>query len=445
MEQQPTFWQRYSAMFKMALVAILALVLLIPSMMIRGLINERKNNQQQVIDEVGSKWGREQIISGPIISVPFVLSTNNSNQAQTIEYAHFLPETFNVSGSLKTEFRYRSIFKVIGYRADLKINGKLTRPEISNFNRQTQAGMDLSSAIIQFPVSDLKGIKERVVLIVDGKSYEMNPGLTINDIGASGLWCKVNLDEMFAKGNTVNYEINLKKLDGTQRIGFLPVGKETQVSLQSNWASPKFDGNFLPETRAVSKRGFSASWKILNLNRNFPQQFSGSNSEVGQSQFWVSFIQPVDHYMLSERSAKYAILFIALTFLTFFFCEITNERKIHPIQYILIGLALVMFFTLLLSLSEQVGFDNAYLISATAIILMITMYAQSILKNLRISGIIGGILILLYGFIYIILQLENMALLFGSIGLFAILALVMYISRKIDWYQVGIKKQSTSD
>jgi inner membrane protein len=137
--------------------------------------------------------------------------------------------------------------------------------------------------------------------------------------------------------------------------------------------------------------------------------------------------------------------FIALTFLTFFFCEITNERKIHPIQYILIGLALVMFFTLLLSLSEQVGFDNAYLISATAIILMITMYAQSILKNLRISGIIGGILILLYGFIYIILQLENMALLFGSIGLFAILALVMYISRKIDWYQVGIKKQSTSD
>jgi inner membrane protein len=178
MEQQPTFWQRYSAMFKMALVAILALVLLIPSMMIRGLINERKNNQQQVIDEVGSKWGREQIISGPIISVPFVLNTNNSNQAQTIEYAHFLPETFNVSGSLKTEFRYRSIFKVIGYRADLKINGKLTRPEISNFNRQTQAGMDLSSAIIQFPVSDLKGIKERVVLIVDGKSYEMNPGLT---------------------------------------------------------------------------------------------------------------------------------------------------------------------------------------------------------------------------------------------------------------------------
>jgi inner membrane protein len=179
--------------------------------------------------------------------------------------------------------------------------------------------MDLSSAIIQFPVSDLKGIKERVVLIVDGKSYEMNPGLTINDIGASGLWCKVNLDEMFAKGNTVNYEINLKKLDGTQRIGFLPVGKETQVSLQSNWASPKFDGNFLPETRAVSKKGFSASWKILNLNRNFPQQFSGSNSEVGQSQFWVSFIQPVDHYMLSERSAKYAILFHCLNFFNLLF------------------------------------------------------------------------------------------------------------------------------
>lgn len=440
METKTSFWQRYSAMIKMALVGILVLLLLIPSMMIRELIRERKFNQQEVINEVADKWGKEQVISGPIISIPFVL--NRANQNAVMEYAHFLPETFTVSGKLKTEYRYRNIFKVIGYRADLLISGKLSKPELGSFGRQIQANMDTTGVIIQLPVSDLKGIKDRVILEIDGKAYEMNPGLAVHDISGSGLWCKIALGEIFKNKATADYQIKLGKLDGTQRISFLPIGKETAVKLTSNWNSPSFDGSFLPETRTIKDSGFLATWKILNLNRNFPQQFYGSNSSLQQSEFGVSLIQPVDHYLLSERSAKYAILFISLTFLTFFFSEITNNRKIHPIQYILIGLALVLFFSLLLSLSEQIGFDKAYFVAASGIILMIVLYAQSILKNLRITSIIGGVLILLYGFIYIILQLENMALLFGSLGLFVILGLVMYISRKIDWYNVGVKKEN---
>lgn len=439
MEAKTSFWQRYSAMIKMALVGILVLLLLIPSMMIRELIRERKYNQQEVINEVADKWGREQVISGPIISIPFVL--NRANQNAVMEYAHFLPETFTVSGKLKTEYRYRNIFKVIGYRADILISGKLSKPELGSFGRQIQANMDTTGVIIQLPVSDLKGIKDRVILEIDGKAYEMNPGLAVHDISSSGLWCKIALGDIFKNKTTADYQIKLGKLDGTQRISFLPIGKETSVKLTSNWNSPSFDGSFLPETRNIKDSGFLATWKILNLNRNFPQQFYGSNSSLQQSEFGVSLIQPVDHYLLSERSAKYAILFISLTFLTFFFSEITNNRKIHPIQYILIGLALVLFFSLLLSLSEQIGFDNAYFVAASGIILMIVFYAQSILKNIRITSIIGGVLVLLYGFIYIILQLENMALLFGSLGLFVILGLVMYISRKIDWYNVGVKKE----
>jgi len=443
MENQISFWQRYSAMIKMVLIGILVLLLLIPSSMIRGLIRERQEYQQQVIEEVAGKWGRVQIISGPIVSIPYTVNHQNSNIS--IEYAHILPETFNINGTLKTEYRKRNIFKVVGYRSELLISGKLIKPDLLDFGINVQSRMDMSSAIIQLPISDLKGIKEQVFITINGKRYEMNPGLTVRDISASGLWCKISLEEIFAKSNTAHYEIKLGKLDGTQGIKFLPIGKETTVSITSDWPSPSFDGSFLPETRKVKKTGFSATWKILNLNRNFPQQFVGSNSDLAQSEFGVSFIQPIDHYSLSERSAKYAILFISLTFLTFFFSEINTDKKIHPIQYILIGLALVLFFTLLLSLSEQLGFNKAYLIAATGIILMIVLYSNSILKNKKISAIIGGVLILLYGIIYIILQLENMALLFGSISLFIILSVVMYISRKVDWYQVGIKKEDSKN
>lgn len=439
METKITFWQRYSAMLKITLIGILVLLLLIPSFMIRGLINERIENQQTVIDELGNSWGHEQIISGPIISIPYTSVENNSTNIH-IQYAHFLPETFIVHGNLISESRRRNIFKVIGYKSNLTISGKLAIPDLSSFGKQMQTKLDTSGAIIQLPISDLKGIKDRVFLEVNGKSYEMNPGLMVNDISEAGLWCKIPLLELFKNNINPEYKIKLSKLYGTQRIRFLPIGKETRIDLTSNWSSPSFDGSFLPETRAVNDSGFKAKWKVLNLNRNFPQQFYGSNSELKNSEFGVTFFQPINHYTLSERSAKYAILFISLTFLTFFFCEITNNQKIHPIQYILIGLAIVLFFALLLSLSEQIGFDKAYFVAASGIILMIGMYAQSILKNTRITAIIGGILILLYGFIYIILQLENMALLFGSIGLFVILGLVMYISRKIDWYNVGVKK-----
>ncbi len=434
-EPKNSFWQNYSVMLKMILVAILVLVLLIPTFMIRGLINERKYNQQEVINEVASKWGREQVISGPVISVPFTL--NKANQASVLQYAHFLPESYQVSGHLNSTYRKRNIFKVIGYEAGFVISGEFKKPDLNSFGQQVKSAMDTSGVIVQWPITDLKGIKNRIVLEIDGQSMEMNPGLTVQDLGSSGLWCRISLHEIFKNKNSVSYRIHLEKLNGTQRISFLPIGKETTVNLTSNWASPSFDGNFLPDTRKVKKSGFVANWKILNLNRNFPQQFTSSNSELNASAFGVSLIQPVDHYLLSERSAKYAILFISLTFLTFFFCEITNNRKIHPIQYILIGLAIVLFFSLLLSLSEQIGFDLAYLAASLGIISMIVIYAQSILRNLKLTLIIGGVLAMLYGFIYIILQLENLALLFGSLGLFVILALVMFVSRKIDWYNVS--------
>ncbi|MCB9252831.1 MAG: cell envelope integrity protein CreD [Flavobacteriales bacterium] len=436
MENKITLWQRYSAMLKMVLIAFLTLLLLIPSFMIQSIIHERKYNQQSVVDEVGAKWGKEQVVSGPILSIPYLLV--RKNEGNLTDYVHYLPETMNVKGEMDVKTKNRNIYKVIGYSSDVVVTGKLTRPDLEKFGNKIQNGMDLSGCIVQVPVSDLKGIKEKVFLETGNKLFEMNPGPPDSDISSSGLWIKINLDEFFDGKQTIDYKIHFKKLDGTQRIKILPLGKETVVNLRANWESPSFDGNFLPEWSKIDTSGFNARWTVLSLNRNFPQEFKGYNSGILESEFGVSFIQPVDHYLLSERSSKYAILIIALTFLSFFFCEITANRKIHPIQYILIGLALVLFFTLLLSLSEQIGFDKAYFVSAFAIISLIAFYVQSILKRARITFILTGIMTLLYGFIYIILQLENYALLFGSIGLFVILALVMFVSRKIDWYNVGV-------
>jgi len=227
------------------------------------------------------------------------------------------------------------------------------------------------------------------------------------------------------------------KLKGSQYINFVPVGKVTYVELTSDWPTPSFDGTFLPTTREVSEDGFTATWNVLHLNRNYPQAWIGAQHRVNESAFGVNLLLPVDSYQKTNRSIKYAILFIGLTFLVFFFIEIINQKRVHPIQYILVGLALSLFYTLLLSISEHTTFNVAYGISTALTIGLIAAYTKTILKSNALTGLMAGILIVLYLFIFILIQLQDYALLMGSVGLFVILGLVMYFSRKIDWYHIN--------
>lgn len=221
------------------------------------------------------------------------------------------------------------------------------------------------------------------------------------------------------------------------------MGEQTTVELSSGWPNPSFTGSFLPEIREVSSSGFSAAWSVLHLNRNFPQQWLGPGQEVSNSSFGVELLSSVDPYQKTMRTAKYAILFISFTFLTFFMFELFSKKAIHPIQYLLIGIALLIFYTLLLSLSEYIAFGLAYSISAAAIIILITIYSHRILADSRRTGVLFGLLTLLYGYLYILLQLQDYALLMGSIGLFAVLAAVMYLTRNVDWFEV-MESQSSS-
>jgi len=223
-------------------------------------------------------------------------------------------------------------------------------------------------------------------------------------------------------------------LNGSSSLYFIPIGKETNVSLTSAYKTPSFDGAFITDSNIVDNKGFKANWKVLNLNRNFPQEWTNSAYNISEAAFGVNLLIPVDHYQKSMRSAKYAIMFILLTFLVFLFTEILNGFKIHPVQYLLVGLALIIFYTLLLSISEHVGFTWAYLISSGAIILLISLYSKTIFKENRLMALLAGILIILYGFLFVILRSEDYALLIGSIGLFIVLCVIMYLSRKIKWY-----------
>lgn len=439
-------------------IGFLVLILLIPTSMIESLIREREYRRGDVIREVSSKWGDSQTLTGPVLSIPYYTyhkyydSKNKMDKfSKTKHYAHFLPENLNVNGDLIPEIRKRSIYKVILYNAQLNFNGTFTSP---NFKA---LGVDENhviwdDAFISLGIPDMKGIRDNINLNWNKEVYAFNPGIETNEVIGSGVSTKVKLleekeiksleeggiEDTLKKSYPFSFDLNI---NGSSFLNFIPIGKESNINLASTWAHPSFSGASLPDNHNITKDGFTAHWKELHLNRNYPQQWLGDAHNVNGSSFGVDLLLAVDEYQKSTRSAKYAIMFISFTFLIFFFIEIRNKKRIHPIQFILVGLALTIFYALLLSLSEHIHFNNAYLIASSAIIVMIGAYSITIFKSGKLTALMAGVLTLLYGFIYTILQLEDYALLMGSIGLFIVLAVIMYLSRKIDWYAIAKGKK----
>ena len=259
----------------------------------------------------------------------------------------------------------------------------------------------------------------------------MNPGVEAPGVLASGV--SVRLPAGAVRGGELPFHLVLD-VNGSDRIGFVPVGEVTQVKLASSWRSPSFDGAFLPAEREVGEQGFIARWKVLHLNRNYPQAWTGVEQKLAESAFGVRLFTAADVYQQSTRSAKYAALFITLTFTTFFFAEVLRRRRLHAVQYLLIGFALIIFYSLLIALSEHMRFGLAYLASTAAVVGLVTLYAFWSFGSARLAALVGGLLAILYGYLYILLRLEDYSLLMGSVGLFAALAAVMYVTRRIDWH-----------
>lgn len=443
-------WAKRSVTLKLISIGVLVLILLIPTSMLTSLIYERQSIRDSAIDEVSSKWGKAQTFGGPVLSVPYTtIVKDDKGQSETIiRYAHFLPDQIKITGVVTPEKRYRGIYVVVLYTAKLHVTGKFSYPNIKVLNIPESSCL-FNDASVSLGVPDMKGINEAVNFKMNDTAFSFNPGLPTHDIFSSGASFGFDLKKQAA----YNFEFDLN-LNGSTSLSFLPFGKETNVSLQSTWGSPSFEGAFLPDARDINEQGFTANWKVLQLNRNYPQQGLGSFispnasneyqdlSENTSASFGVKLLLPIDEYQKTTRSVKYCIMFIIITFLTFFFVEVLNKKRIHPIQYLLVGFAVCLFYVLLLSISEHLKFDSAYLVGCVSVLALITFYAKNIFRNNKLTAVFSGLLALLYGFFYSLMQLEDYSLLLGSLGLFIILATIMYLTRKIDWYGISSGEQN---
>jgi inner membrane protein len=416
-----------------------------PVSRIENLIAERQSRQEEAIQEVSEKWGKSQTITGLVLTVPYKTYSKVSvddkkdkyELVESKEFAHFLPDELTINGTIASEKRHRGIYEVIVYNSKVSLSGNFSIPNFDDWKIKKEDIL-WEDAYISLGLSDLRSIQENIVVKWNDKDYFFNPGLESKTVIKIGMTTHIPLQEPNASSSNYKFSLNLN-FNGSSSLNFIPLGKTTKVSIHSPWTSPSFDGAFLPDSSVINNNGFTANWEVLHLNRPYPQKFRSAVDGISESAFGVNLFVPVDEYQQSMRSAKYAVMFITLTFLVFFFVQILNRVKIHPIQYIMIGLALCVFYTLLIALSEHIAFSLSYVVSSISIVGLVTLYTKSMFKNRTLTIVICTILTLLYVFIYSIIQMEDYALLMGSIGLFSVLAIFMYLSRKIDWYAVKTK------
>ena len=420
-------------MFKMLAVALLALLLLIPAELIQNLIRERENTQENAINEMTSVWGGEQMLVGPYLTVPFdaPYTVTNSDGTEEISYArkylYILPELLNGAVDVQPETRKLGIYEAIVYRGDANMQGEFKLPD------WTKVGVDpkyihWDKITLNIGISDLRGVEGAFDFKWNGSSLPLSSGLVTNDI----YWSGVHSSVAIKNEDSLQFEFSTK-LRGSRRFSVVPLGKQTKFAMNSPWVEPNFEGSFATTKYEPKTDGFSALWKVSHLNRNFPQSGVGKQYTPTKDYFGTEFVKTVDNYSKSNRVAKYAILIIALTFMVFYFSELIEGAKVNALQYVLVGLALVLFYTLLLSFSEHIGFNAAYFVAALMTILMEFLYARSVLGSSKLAAYVAATLTLLYGFIFILIQLKDFALLAGSLGLFVILAGIMFISRQIKW------------
>jgi inner membrane protein len=420
-----------SATIKIISIGIVVLVLLIPTAMVGSLMRERQSRRDSVVAEISQKWGGSQTITGPYLSVPFKVfyKDDKGNAKVNIRHLCILPENLDISGSLTPHVRYRSLYEAVLYNAVLSMTGSFALPALTDTDIDP-ANILWEKAAFCLGITDMRGIQDNIAVTFGNKTCQAGPGLKTTDIASSGVQCPVVIS---GPGATMPFSLHLN-LNGSDQLHFIPIGETTRVKLTSPWPSPSFNGSFLPTERTISDKGFAAEWKVLHLNRNYPQFWQANQYGVGDSAFGLRLLVTADVYQKAIRVSKYAMMFIVFTFSAFFFSEIISKRRVHPIQYMLVGLSIMLFYVLLLAIAEYIKFDYAYILSALAITATITGYSYGILKNSRFTVTVCGLLVLLYAYLYIVLQLEDYALLMGSIGLFLILAAVMYVTRNIDWY-----------
>jgi len=426
--------------FKFIIIIVLILALSIPLLFVYLMVTERARYAAQARADVGRSWANEQLVRGPFVIVPTlrertIRARNETRTEQVREFAVFLPEELNVSPSARTEVRRRGIFDVPVYRSEIAFDGRFDPPELRKF---AQPGVQIlwPEAVLTLFVSDVRGIKQTAAITLGDVSTRLRSGPGV-EAGRSGQRqtgaVHVPISEVTAKaGFPFRFEL---KLNGSTALNFVPAGGETQVSIKSDWPHPSFQGRFLPDTRKISGDGFEATWKIPRLARGQSQTLHMNNPDnvMNNTRFGVSFFQPVKFYSLAERALKYAQGFVAIIFFAVFILEMQSRRRVHWIQYLFVGMSLVVFYLVLIGTAEHIGFEGGYFTAAAATSLLVGAYIATVTKSAAKGGQIFGVIAIIYGLLYLLLRVEDYAMLIGSLAAFALLATVMFATRNVDW------------
>lgn len=434
---------------KMIVVGLLILLFLIPLAIIKNLIGERLARRDEAVAGITSTWGKPQTIAGPVMVIPYrftartientAFSGRRERLVETVENKsriYLLPSSLRIDGDLRPDRLHRGIYEAVIYRGNFALTGEFAKPDFAELNIAPEDIL-WDEAAIGIVITDLRGARNTLIMAAGGKQHQLTPGFRLGDVG-SGVHSRLAGNPFGEQPLSFSFEL---AVNGSKGISFIPLGTQSQVRLKSVWPDPGFSGLYLPTERTVSPSGFDAAWNVSYYSRNYPQQwtdrekeFSQIISSVAASAFGVDLLTVVDSYRNVERAVKYGLLFVVLVFVAFFLFEILAAIRIHPFQYSLVGLALCLFFLVLLSLSEVLSFGAAYLAGAGLSTVLITLYCCAALRSRWRAAIVAVELVCIYGFLYVLLCLQDYSLLLGSGGLLLALALVMYVTRSIDWY-----------
>ena len=445
-----------SPAFKFFLICGLILTLTIPLLLVWGLVGEREQRAEGVRQEVAHEWGRSQFINGPLLVVPYTVKRVTGEGDKRVEEvverrAVFLPQVLNINGNATTKVLHRSIYDVAVYTGVLNFEGRFTAPDMSEVAADVQS-VRWRDAVLALAVSDVSGLKAAASLHIDGgDALPFEPSIGVPGTRVDGIHVRLaSASHLFGapsgtpdaaaaaqapplKGFTFQFGLTL---NGSSELTFAPVAQETTVGLSSDWRDPSFTGAFLPTDRVLNPDAFQARWLVPHLARSVPQSWSLADQDLERLNpyaFGVRFIVPVDFYQLVSRAAKYAMMFLATAFMAVFLLELRSAREVHPVQYLFVGLTMIFFYVLLLSLAEQIGFLWAYLIAAVATGGLLSLYVARVQASLAKGLVMAVMFFVLYGLLYLILRLEDYALLAGAVAGFLTLAVVMFSTLGVNW------------
>ncbi|HTY61884.1 MAG TPA: cell envelope integrity protein CreD [Acidobacteriota bacterium] len=438
--------RRFSTMLKMAAITVLVLLLLIPLAMVQSVLRERLQRRDEAVREITSTWGREQTVLGPVLIVPYNYERKSwkdqvtNSQMERVEFreilrnrAFFLPASLKAEGALKPDRLHRGIYEAVVYSGSLDMSGSFIRPSFEEWSVDPKQILWDEAEVAIF-ITDLRGAKESLQIRLAGQMISLKPGAKLPGFDG-GVYARVQ--GLRSDMDSIPFQMHLT-LNGSSSLRLAPLGINNDVRIASSWQDPSFQGAFLPTERELTPGGFRARWQIPYYGRSYPQQWTDGNSvpqtAIAASLFGVDLVPGLDSYRYVERSIKYGILCIVLVFTAFFLFEVLSPVRIHPFQYALVGIALCLFYLGLLALSEIWSFSAAYWTGAAAATFMIALYGATTLRSTGRAFLIGIGLALVYAFLFVILRLQDYSLLVGTAGLFLVLALVMYVTRNVDWY-----------